>query len=80
MTCGPKWSRGAPRRLVFPAGGAQRRFTVPGTAADFDSVFELLAAAGYTGWLLVEQSRSRPGGSAEYAIMARKFIREHTGL
>jgi inosose dehydratase len=57
-------------------------FTVPGDGCvDFDSVFELLAAAGYTGWLLVEAEQDPAlADPLEYAIMARKFIREHTGL
>ena len=48
---------------------------------DFDPVFELLAKAGYTGWLLVEAEQDPDKADPlEYAIKARKYIAEHTGL
>ena len=57
-------------------------FTVPGDGdVDFDPVFELLAKAGYTGWLLVEAEQDpAKADPLEYAIKARKYIAEHTGL
>lgn len=57
-------------------------FTVPGDGdVDFDPVFELLSKAGYRGWLLVEAEQDpAKADPLEYAIKARKYIREHTGL
>lgn len=60
----------------------QGAFTVPGDGdVDFDPVFGLLASAGYRGWLLVEaeQDPARADPLA-YAIKARRYIHEHTGL
>ncbi len=57
-------------------------FTVPGDGdVDFDPVFEVLANAGYEGWLLVEAEQDpAKADPLEYAIKARKYIKEHTGL
>jgi len=57
-------------------------FTVPGDGdVDFDPVFEVLASNGYKGWLLVEAEQDpAKANPLEYAIKARKYIREHTGL
>ena len=44
-------------------------------------VFRLLSKAGYTGWLLVEAEQDpAKADPLEYAIKARSYIREHTGL
>lgn len=57
-------------------------FTVPGDGCvEFDPIFDLLSKAGYQGWLLVEAEQDPAlANPLEYAIKARKFIREHTGL
>lgn len=57
-------------------------FTVPGDGdVDFDPVFRLLSDAGYQGWLLVEAEQDpAKADPLEYAIKARAYIREHTGL
>ena len=57
-------------------------FTVPGDGdLDFDPIFELLADAGYEGWLLVEAEQDpAKANPLEYALKARQYIREHTGL
>ena len=57
-------------------------FTVPGDGdVDFDPVFKVLADAGYQGWLLVEAEQDpAKANPLEYAMKARKYIREHTGL
>ena len=57
-------------------------FTVPGDGGvDFDPVFKVLADAGYQGWLLVEAEQDpAKANPLEYAMKARKYIREHTGL
>ena len=60
----------------------QGAFTVPGDGnVDFDPVFELLASAGYEGWLLVEAEQDpAKADPLAYAMKARRYIREHTGL
>ena len=57
-------------------------FTVPGDGCvDYDPIFRLLADAKYEGWLLVEAEQDpAKANPLEYAIKARKYIREHTGL
>ena len=57
-------------------------FTVPGDGnVDFDPVFRVLSDAGYRGWLLVEAEQDpAKADPLEYAIKARHYIREHTGL
>ena len=57
-------------------------FTVPGDGCvDFDPIFQKLSVAGYTGWLLVEAEQDpAKANPLEYAIKARSYIREHTGL
>ena len=57
-------------------------FTVPGDGdVDFDPVFKLLSEAGYEGWLLVEAEQDpAKANPMEYAMKARKYISEHTGL
>ncbi|MDO5399589.1 MAG: myo-inosose-2 dehydratase [Eubacteriales bacterium] len=57
-------------------------FTVPGDGGvDFDPIFKLLAEAGYAGWLLVEAEQDpAKADPLEYAMMARRYIRAHTGL
>ena len=57
-------------------------FTVPGDGdVDFDPVFKVLADAGYQGWLLVEAEQDpAKANPLEYAMKARKYILEHTGL
>ena len=55
---------------------------IPGDGdVDFDPVFRVLADAGYQGWLLVEAEQDpAKANPLEYAMKARKYIREHTGL
>lgn len=57
-------------------------FTVPGDGdVDFDPVFKVLADADYKGWLLVEAEQDPAKADPfEYALKARAYIREHTGL
>ena len=57
-------------------------FTVPGDGdVNFDPVFAELSKSGYTGWLLVEAEQDPAlADPLEYAIKARAYIREHTGL
>ncbi len=57
-------------------------FTVPNDGAvDFDPILEKLSKAKYEGWLLVEAEQDPAlANPLEYAVKARAYIREHTGL
>ncbi len=57
-------------------------FTVPGDGGiDFDPLFRILDEAGYQGWMVVEAEQDpAKANPLEYAIKARRFIREKTGL
>lgn len=57
-------------------------FTVPGDGCvDYDPIIKLLSEAKYEGWLLVEAEQDpAKANPLEYAIKARKYIKEHTGL
>lgn len=57
-------------------------FTVPGDGViDFDPLFKILAENGYKGWFVVEAEQDpAKANPLEYAIKARNFIREKTGL
>ena len=48
---------------------------------DFDSIFKVLEEADYTGYMVVEAEQDpAKANPLEYAIRARKFIAEKTGL
>lgn len=68
--------------LSFLEGVRQGAFTVPGDGCiDFDSVFKVLAENHYQGYMLVEAEQDPAKANPfEYALRARKYIREHTGL
>lgn len=72
----------APQKWSFLKAVREGAFTVPGDGCvAFDPVFELLAKSGYEGWLLVEAEQDPARANPlEYAIKARKYIREHAGL
>lgn len=57
-------------------------FTVPGDGMiDFKPIFEFLADSGYVGWMVVEAEQD-PGKANpfEYALKARKYIKEKAGI
>ena len=68
--------------LSFLEGVRQGAFTIPGDGCvDFDPIFKTLAESGYEGYMVVEAEQDpAKANPLEYAIRARKFIREHTGL
>ncbi len=72
----------APEGWSFLKAVREGAFTVPGDGCvAFDPVFDLLAKSGYEGWLLVEAEQDpAKANPLEYAIKARKFIREHAGI
>ncbi len=57
-------------------------FTVPGDGdVEFGPIFSLLSKAGYKGWLLVEAEQDpAKANPLEYAVKARRYIAEQTGL
>jgi inosose dehydratase len=59
-------------------------FTVPGDpegAIDFAPIFQVLAEAGYGGWLMVEAEQdAQKANPLDYARMARAYLREAAGL
>lgn len=68
--------------LSFLDGVKKGTFTVPGDGViDFDPVFALLDSHGYSGWMVVEAEQDPAlANPFEYALKARKYIREHAGL
>lgn len=68
--------------LSFLEGVRQGAFTVPGDGCiDFEPIFKTLEEAGYEGYMLVEAEQDpAKANPLEYAIRARKFIAEKTGL
>lgn len=68
--------------LSFLDGVRLGTFTVPGDGCiDFDPIFKVLEETGYEGYMLVEAEQDpAKANPLEYAIKARKFIAEKTGL
>ncbi|MCG8573150.1 MAG: TIM barrel protein [Spirochaetes bacterium] len=57
-------------------------FTIPGEGVvDYHAIFKLLADNDYKGWVVVEAEQDpAKANPLEYAIRARQFIADHTGL
>ena len=70
------------QHLSFLDGVKKGTFTVPGDGViDFKPVFKILDDFGYQGWMVVEAEQDPAlANPFEYAVKARKYIREHTGL
>lgn len=68
--------------LSFLDGVRMGAFTVPGDGAlDFKPIFDVLEAVGYEGYVLVEAEQDpAKANPLEYAIKARRYIREVSGL
>lgn len=69
-------------KLSFLAGVRMGAFTVPGDGCiDFDPIFKVLEDSGYEGYMVVEAEQDpAKANPLEYALKARKFITEKTGL
>ncbi|MGD8163993.1 myo-inosose-2 dehydratase [Pantoea sp. FN0307] len=70
------------QQLSFLDGVKRGTFTVPGDGViDFKPVFKLLDDAGYCGWMVVEAEQDPAlANPFEYAVKARKYIRETAGI
>lgn len=68
--------------LSFLEGVRQGTFTIPGDGCiDFEPVFRVLEENGYEGYMVVEAEQDpAKADPLEYAIRARKYISEKTGL
>ncbi|MBW9147104.1 myo-inosose-2 dehydratase [Clostridium sp. CM028] len=69
-------------KLSFLKGVRLGAFTVPGDGSiDFNAIFKILAENNYEGWLLVEAEQDPAKANPfEYAVKARKYIKETCGL
>ena len=69
-------------RLSFLDGVRAGAFTIPGDGCvEFDPIFKLLQENNYEGYMVVEAEQDpAKANPLEYAIRARKFISEKTGL
>jgi len=70
------------QKLSFLDGVKKGTFTVPGDGViDFKPVFKILDDFGYKGWMVVEAEQDPAlANPFEYAVKARKYIRETAGL
>ena len=68
--------------MSFLAGVRAGAFTIPGDGCiNYDPIFKVLEEAGYEGYMVVEAEQDpAKANPLEYAIRARKFIAEKTGL
>lgn len=68
--------------MSFLAGVRAGVFTIPGDGCiNYDPIFKVLEDAGYEGYMVVEAEQDpAKANPLEYAIRARKFIAEKTGL
>lgn len=69
-------------KLSFLDGVRKGMFTVPGDGNyDFKEVFDILKSSGYKGWLIVEAEQDpKFANPFEYALKARKYLKEIAGL
>ncbi|WP_077612526.1 myo-inosose-2 dehydratase [Clostridium sp. Marseille-P2415] len=69
-------------KMSFLAGVRAGAFTIPGDGCiSFDPIFKVLEEASYEGYMVVEAEQDpAKANPLEYAIRARKFIAEKTGL
>ncbi|NRT91116.1 myo-inosose-2 dehydratase [Clostridium beijerinckii] len=67
-------------KMSFLMGVREGSFTVPGDGCiDFEPIFKILDENNYEGWILVEAEQDPAiANPFEYAIKARKYIKEKT--
>lgn len=70
------------KKMSFLDAVKNGTFTVPGDGSiSFDHIFKVLAENDYTGWMVVEAEQDpAKANPLEYAVKARAFIQEKTGL
>lgn len=70
------------QKLSFLQAVREGVFTVPGDGMiNFEPLFKILEENNYEGWFIVEAEQDpSKANPLEYAIKARKYIREKTGL
>lgn len=71
------------KKLSFLQAVKAGIYTVPGDGdmVDWDSIFEIISASNYNGWIVIEAEQDPAiANPLEYAIKARKFISQKTGL
>ncbi len=69
-------------KLSFLQAVKEGAFTIPGDGMiDFEPLFDILGENNYMGWFVVEAEQDpAKANPLEYAIRARKYISEKTGL
>lgn len=69
-------------KMSFLMGVRAGSFTVPGDGfIDFEPIFKILDENNYEGWILVEAEQDPAiANPFEYAMKARKYIKEKTGF
>ncbi|MFS0821526.1 myo-inosose-2 dehydratase [Bacillus sp. 1P02SD] len=69
-------------KLSFLTAVREGVFTVPGDGSiDFRPVFQLLSERNYKGWMLVEAEQDpAKANPLEFALIARKYIKETAGI
>lgn len=77
-----KMERARREGFKFRRAVLENCFTVPGDGfVDYPAVFRILDKVGYEGWLLVEAEQDPAiSNPFEYALKARKYIRETAGI
>lgn len=72
------------KKLSFLDAVLEGAFTVPGDktgSVDFPAVFKILEERGYKGWLVVEAEQNPYiYNPYDYAVLARNYVRELTGI
>lgn len=71
-----------PKHMSFLNAVREGVFTVPGDGdVDFKPIFDIIEKSGYEGWIVVEAEQDPAKANPfEYALKARKYIKENTGL
>ena len=69
-------------QLSFLSGVREGVFTVPGDGCiNFKEIFKIVANSSYKGWMIVEAEQDPANANPfEYALMARKYIKEIAGI